>query len=447
MVSEPEGLAARFFLYDPDHQKSRTRASLLSSMAELAARDGFDRASPDLIASSSGIARSTFYEHFADKAQCFNAVLAAVSEQVRSVLSADRAAGETGLGTPLSALLDFVEAERDAARLLFSESLAAGGPALAARESARTALEAALRRACAEEAERGRNLDAQIDALAGTVFRLIAIRFSHQEPHFAGLAGELRAWIDSYLLGEASLPPGYRAPGPGFEPLPATSGGFSTRERGPGEAVLLAAEPGPDQRQRILEALTRSVFGCRYASVTVADIVEEAGVSRKTFYRHFADKEAAGLAAAGAVFQGGMAACAGAFFGPSSWPERAWEGGAALLRFLAANPEGAYLAFVEGPALGRSAATRVYEWLSAFTLFLEEGFRTSPRAEELPAVVPEALMSSMFESAFAKLRASRNASALLEAMPEFNYVIQAPFLGAEAARAFVERKTAEASGE
>jgi AcrR family transcriptional regulator len=51
------------------------------------------------------------------------------------------------------------------------------------------------------------------------------------------------------------------------------------------------------QRWRLLEAVVEVTARVGYAAATVADMIGVAGVSRKTFYEHFADKEAAFLAA------------------------------------------------------------------------------------------------------------------------------------------------------
>lgn len=51
------------------------------------------------------------------------------------------------------------------------------------------------------------------------------------------------------------------------------------------------------QRWRLLEAVVEATARAGYADTTVADVIAVAGVSRKTFYEHFADKEAAFLAA------------------------------------------------------------------------------------------------------------------------------------------------------
>lgn len=51
------------------------------------------------------------------------------------------------------------------------------------------------------------------------------------------------------------------------------------------------------QRGRLIDAMAQVVAEKGYAATTVADVVERAGVSRRTFYEQFTDKEACFLAA------------------------------------------------------------------------------------------------------------------------------------------------------
>jgi AcrR family transcriptional regulator len=51
------------------------------------------------------------------------------------------------------------------------------------------------------------------------------------------------------------------------------------------------------QRGRLICAIADAVAEKGYAATTVADVIEHAGVSRKTFYEHFSDKEDCFLAA------------------------------------------------------------------------------------------------------------------------------------------------------
>src|SRR3954454_17806727 len=51
------------------------------------------------------------------------------------------------------------------------------------------------------------------------------------------------------------------------------------------------------QRGRMLEAMALAVAEKGYGATAVADVIAGAGVSRKTFYEHFTNKEACFLAA------------------------------------------------------------------------------------------------------------------------------------------------------
>lgn len=52
-----------------------------------------------------------------------------------------------------------------------------------------------------------------------------------------------------------------------------------------------------DDKQRVLAGLAAAVAQKGYGATTIADIVRHARVSKRTFYEHFADKEACFLAA------------------------------------------------------------------------------------------------------------------------------------------------------
>jgi AcrR family transcriptional regulator len=55
--------------------------------------------------------------------------------------------------------------------------------------------------------------------------------------------------------------------------------------------------PKAGQRERLIEAMTQTAARHGYGDASVARVLEQAGVSRATFYEHFADKEACFLAA------------------------------------------------------------------------------------------------------------------------------------------------------
>ena len=112
------------------------------------------------------------------------------------------------------------------------------------------------------------------------------------------------------------------------------------------------------QRTRILEAVGRAVAQKGYAAATIDDIVRGAGVSKKTFYEHFSDKEDCFLAAYEAAADELFARVREAQAAPGPWLERTRAGISAYLRWLAAEPALARVFLIEVAAAGPRAAER-----------------------------------------------------------------------------------------
>lgn len=415
-------------------------------MVEVAARLGYGGASVGRVIEGTGIGRSTFYEHFGDRAECFLTALGLLADQLSAELHAAIAGTEQGIDSAVQAIVGFARDDPARAKLLFVESLAAGPHSLRLREGLLARVEAALEVVLAREPEGAGSTGLPVWALSRGVLRLLAIRLTRPDPDLADLAGDLIAWANSYRTQTSS--PRWREEAclgsiaGRVDPLPSLDAAYLL----PGEGELLrATELAHNQRLRILQAVAKCAYERGYETATVAEITAKAKVSRKAFYGQFRGKSEAAEEVNERVFQGGMSACAEGFFGASIWPERAWQGGVALLSFLAAHPEGANLAFVESPAIGEGAIQYAYKRLEAFTLFLEEGYRFRPEAERLPRTVSEALMATMFEWAFHEMRESRSAERLLAILPQLTYVILAPFMGPEAAGEFVAGKVREES--
>jgi AcrR family transcriptional regulator len=114
------------------------------------------------------------------------------------------------------------------------------------------------------------------------------------------------------------------------------------------------------QRGRLLDAMAQMVAEKGYAATTVADVVERAGVSRRTFYEQFADKEACFLAA----YDVGLAVVLGRIRDAVEarlevgWRERARAGVEAFLALLASEPAFARALQVEILTAGPAALER-----------------------------------------------------------------------------------------
>ncbi len=159
---------------------------------------------------------------------------------------------------------------------------------------------------------------------------------------------------------------------------------------------MAAEDVAASQRGRMLRAMAEAVAEKGYANTAVADVVARAGVSRKTFYEHFANKEACFLAA--------YDACVDALYGAVA--ERAGDDGerplaeqverlmAVYLDMLAADPEVAIAYLVAVYAAGPEALGRRREVLARFAeLFATLHVRTG--AAPLPGLRYEALAGAI----------------------------------------------------
>jgi|SRR5215211_923709 len=125
-----------------------------------------------------------------------------------------------------------------------------------------------------------------------------------------------------------------------------------------------------NQRGRLVNAAMH-VFGTRsFGEARVADVLERAAISRKTFYEQFADKEACFLAAYDAASVRIRDAVRTAAREQDSWDASVRAGIEALLSFLAAEPAQARLLVVEVTGAGPSALRRRAEAVRHFAAML-----------------------------------------------------------------------------
>lgn len=135
------------------------------------------------------------------------------------------------------------------------------------------------------------------------------------------------------------------------------------------------------QRGRLLEAVAACVADRGYQATSVADVIARAGVSRKTFYEHFADKRDCFLAAWRLSVDALVAEMLESAERESEWTARLRAGTRAFLQLLAAEPEAAR-SFVIG-VLG--AGEEALEARSAVQRRFADLLRTAQAASGLPA--------------------------------------------------------------
>ncbi len=426
-------------------RKETQRERLLGGMVAAANRDGYAGASVGAVIAQAGVSRPTFYEYFEDRDDCFLATITDVHERllhdVQSAVAASPA--EAALESAISATLRFALADPAGARFLMKESLAGGPQALDARDRgiAQTAklVEVALKRAPAPSAIP----DVPVAAVLGGVHRVLASRLRRGERALGALEQELLDWVASYAQPAAEQR--WRKLTPAREPdrspyLPPISL-RAPPPLGQGRPRLSREEIAENHRQRIMFATSQVVQEHGYTAATVAEIASAADVDTRVFYRHFADKQEAFSAIHELGFQYLLAASAGAFFAGKSWPERIWEAFRAATQSIEETPTFAHVGFVEAYAVGARGIQRVEDSHSAFTIFLQEGYRHQDD-RKTPRVAPEAIITTIFEILYLQTRA-RVKPKTATLLPHLVHMCLVPFIGAGEANEFIDAQLAK----
>ncbi len=176
------------------------------------------------------------------------------------------------------------------------------------------------------------------------------------------------------------------------------------------------------QRARLLEAVGRAVADKGYAAATIDDIVRGAGVSKKTFYEHFRDKEDCFLAAYEAAGVELFERVRAAQHEPGEWVERARAGIRAYLRWIAGDPALARVFLVEVAAAGPRAAEcreRLRGRYAELTRDLEDHARRErPGLPALPDELAHALAAATDDVVVRRIR-----EAGAEALPELEPIL------------------------
>lgn len=142
-----------------------------------------------------------------------------------------------------------------------------------------------------------------------------------------------------------------------------------------GRHRLPRAEVVASQRQRMLEAMAEAVAEHGYVRTSVADVVARAGVSTKTFYEQFGDREECFLAAYDAGVDVLINAMRAALQPPTDAPLARFERAlGAYLHLLATETAFARTFLIEVYAAGPSALERRFAVQRRFADFVREIF-------------------------------------------------------------------------
>lgn len=193
------------------------------------------------------------------------------------------------------------------------------------------------------------------------------------------------------------------------------------------------------QRERLLAAIVRVSAAKGYEATSVADVLEEAGVGRESFYELFDDKLDCMLAARRLLIEDLAETVTAAYTGPEPWIDRIREALAATLGWFAADPVAGRVLMLELAALGPVSREIYREELGRFTSLIDSGL-DGGQPPEVPLATGLAV-GATFARIYDEVSRDR-AEALPGMLPELTYEVLVPFVGEGSAREQERRVTA-----
>jgi len=187
------------------------------------------------------------------------------------------------------------------------------------------------------------------------------------------------------------------------------------------------------QRARILTAMLEVACEHGAANISVTDVVERSGVSRRTFYALFEDREACFLAAFEDALSQAADRVLAAYDSGGKWQERVRAGLVALLSFMDEQPTVGRLLVWESLTAGPRALAWRGEILTRLARSIDEGRSEADGGVAPPALTAEGLVGGVLSLIHTRLIRDEQVPLLELANPLMSMIVL-PYLGPAAAR-------------
>jgi AcrR family transcriptional regulator/DNA-binding MarR family transcriptional regulator len=197
------------------------------------------------------------------------------------------------------------------------------------------------------------------------------------------------------------------------------------------------------QRTRLLDAAFAVVSEDGYRRMTARRVSGRAGVSNKTFYDLFTDREDCFLAAFDHAVEELAAVVLPEWEGEQEWATRARAGLAALLEFLDGEPALRRLVFVEALGAGPRVLGRRVEVLGVLEGAVDQGRAGVKAGRMLPLLTAEGVVGAASSVIHTRLLSSRPGS-LIGLLNELMAMVVLPYRGQAAAARELSRPISKA---
>jgi AcrR family transcriptional regulator len=199
-----------------------------------------------------------------------------------------------------------------------------------------------------------------------------------------------------------------------------------------GRHGLTREEVAESQRDRLLKAMTITVGRRGYRDAHITEVVDRAGVSRRTFYEHFEGKEECFAAAYGQAVGKLVELTVSAAAAEDDWADSLRAGLGVMLSELAAHPEAARVCFLEVLAAGPQAVGSRDEAMRGFLPLFENAPTEVPRTMRIFESLGMGRVADLSDVLHREIAAGR-VEELPALLAELMYMMVLPFMGPEAA--------------
>jgi AcrR family transcriptional regulator len=427
------------------------RARLIEALIEVAAERGYLETTIEMIVTRAGLDRPAFDRHFRGKYDCFLSAWQEMNEEcMRSVMHAYHSERDWPDRLRAVAVEVVGSLHDEPSRACFAVEVLAAGDAARARRDMTMRVIASLIDAGRKEMEDPESVPhTTAEALAGSAYGQVYAKVVRGDTEaLPTLIPQLMsAAVMPYLGVEAALeelnrnsnfPDRYRRP---VAVDPANSSVEEVDEYPPELARLPPGRHGlprefvaHNQRERLIAGLAEAIAENGYSGTTIAHITRHAAVSRRTFYEHFSSKDECFVAAYDTVMAELRERVGQAFEDEEDWPHAVRAGIAAMLRFLAAEPNLARLSMVEALVAGPVVVERYDAAIQSFVPYFQSG-REGRSADVLARLNPtteEALVGGMMSLISRRIIAGK-AAELETLLPDLVEFTLTPYLGSDEA--------------
>ncbi len=192
------------------------------------------------------------------------------------------------------------------------------------------------------------------------------------------------------------------------------------------------------QRARIVLAMVDVAAERGVGSATVARVVACSGVSRRTFYEHFEDREECFLAAFDHSVERIAATIVPAYRGPGSWRERVRAALTALLEAIEHERAATRVAIVEALGAGPRALESRGRVLAQIAAAIDEGRGEAGKHDGPPPLTAEGVVGGALALIHARML-DPECQSQMELLGSLVAMIVLPYLGPAAARREIDR--------